>query len=263
MIGEPVSMDEFAGHPLRGPLLKLGRAKEHFAALREMCEAFLKSEPYGWRTEFEDYEGGLREYEVYAWVDDEPPIGLGLVAGDVIQNLRAALDQLIWGNSDREKRDAQTAFPIYRTESAYREKAAAKMKGVPDEGRAYIEKWQPFQWGERADNHPLAMLQRLSNTDKHRTMLPVAVARKREYVAGFGEWKIEEIHYDNPSSSELLFEEPRVMTFVTSGEPPNQSIVDAYLTFELAIEGCSLTEFESMILYVQDEIIGAFERDWD
>jgi hypothetical protein len=134
---------------------------------------------------------------------------------------------------------------------------------APDEGAQYIEKWQPFQWGDRADDHPLAKLQRLSNIDKHRAMLPVAVARKREFIAGYGEWKIEEITYYKPSPRELLEEEPRVMTFVTSGEPPDEWTVDAYLTFDLAIEGCTLTDFESMIDYVGNEILGSFDRDWD
>ena len=48
-----------------------------------------------------------------------------------------------------------------------------------------------------------------------------------------------------------------------SGEPPDQWNVDAYLTFDLTIEGCTLTDFESMILYVGNDIIDSFERDWD
>jgi len=193
---------------------------------------------------------------------DEAPIEVGLIAGDVVQNLRAALDQLIWGNSEGEKRDAQTAFPIYRTESGYHEHAPPKIRGIREEGRAHIEKWQPFQWGERASDHPLAMLQDLSNTDKHRALLPVAIARRHEFIAGYGEFKIEELTYHEASTMDLL-NEAMVMTFVTSGEPPDRWAVDAYLTFDLAIEGRTLTDFESMILYVGNEILGSFDRDSD
>lgn len=256
-------MDEFVGHPLRGPLLKLARAKKHFATLREGGEAFLKTEPWGWREEVEDYAGRKREYEVYAWVNEEPSVELGLIAGDVVQNLRAALDQLIWGNSAGDKRDNQTAFPIYVTQAEYRSGAPAKIKGISESGLPFIEKWQPFQWGARASEHPLAMLQRLSNTDKHRTLLSGAVARRREFIAGYGEWTIEEITFHNPSSDLLIEEEPLVMTFVTSGEPDERSVVDSYLTFELAIEDCTLADFETMILYVGNEILGSFDRDWD
>jgi len=255
-------MNEFAGHPLRGPLLKLGRAKEHFAVLRQECEDFIGDEPWDWRTEYATLEDGLREYTVYASVEWEPPIELGLIAGDVVQNLRAALDQLIWGNSERDKRDRRTAFPIYLTEEDYREYAPPKIRGIQEQGRDFIEQWQPFQLDERAKAHPLAMLQELSNIDKHRTLLPVAVARRNEFVTGYGEWKIEEITYHQPSSAQLL-EEALVMTFTTSGEPPDRSTVDPYLTFELAVEGRTLQDFESMILYVGNDILGSFERDFD
>lgn len=85
-------MDEFAGHPLRGPLLKLERAKKHFAELKEKSEAFLADEPYDWRMEGQAFPDGRREYTVFASVEAEPPIELGLIAGDVVQNLRASLD---------------------------------------------------------------------------------------------------------------------------------------------------------------------------
>jgi hypothetical protein len=104
--------DETSGHPLRGPLLKLGRAKEHFAELREKSEAFLATVPYDWSMETEEYTDGTREYRISASVDDYPPIELGLIAGDVVQNVRAALDQLVWAYSAKDKRNRRTMFPI-------------------------------------------------------------------------------------------------------------------------------------------------------
>jgi hypothetical protein len=82
--------DEMAGHPLRDPLLKLERARMHFVELREKADAFLATEPYAWSMEAEERANGTREYRVSASVDDYPPIELGLIAGDVVQNLRAA-----------------------------------------------------------------------------------------------------------------------------------------------------------------------------
>lgn len=79
---------------------------------------------------------------------------------------------------------------------------------------------------------------------------------------GYGEWKIEELTYFDPPTSELLGE-AEVMTFVTSGEPPDKWAVDAYLTFQVAIEGRTLSDIESMILYVQNEVLGSFDRGWD
>jgi hypothetical protein len=253
--------DETSGHPLRGPLLKLGRAKEHFAELREKGEAFLATEPWAWDMEAEEFSDGTREYRISASVDDYPPIELGLIAGDVVQNLRAALDQLVWGYSASSKRDRRTAFPIYTKEENFRESAPSQVRGLSEEGLANLERWQPFQPGGQADRHPLAMLQRLSNTDKHQTLLPLAVVQKRPPVlAGYGEWKIEDYHYFDPTAAQLI-EGTEVMTFLISGELPDQEAPHPFLTWQLVIEGCSLADFEAMIEYVGNEILGSFDRD--
>jgi hypothetical protein len=253
--------DETASHPLRGPLLKLRQAKEHFAELREKADAFLATKPYDWSMEEEEFTDGTREYRISASVDDYPPIDLGLIAGDVVQNLRAALDQLIWAYSAGDKRNRRTAFPIYLTEEEYRENAPSKIRGIREKGQAFIERWQPFQLGERPGAHPLAMLQQLSNTDKHQTLLPAAVVQKREPVlVGYGEWKIEDYHYFDPTPTQLL-EGTEVVTFLTSGEPPDKSVIDPLLTWQVVIEDCSLQDFEAMIDYVANEILGSFDRD--
>lgn len=109
--------------------------------------------------------------------------------------------------------------------------------------------------------HPLAKLQQLSNTDKHRTLLPVAVVQKRAPVpVGYGEWKIEDYHYFNPTATQLL-EGTEVMTFLTSGEPPDKWAIDPFLSWQVVIEGCSLADFEAMIEYVGNEVLGSFDRD--
>jgi hypothetical protein len=105
------------------------------------------------------------------------------------------------------------------------------------------------------------MLQRLSNTDKHRTLLPVAVVQKRAPVlVGYGDWKIEEYHYFDPTPTQLL-EGTEVVVFVTSGEPPDKWALDPLLSWQFVVEGCSLVDFEAMVEYVGTEILGSFDRD--
>jgi len=57
-----------------------------------------------------------------------------------------------------------------------------------------------------------------------------------------------------------VWDEKEVLSFVTSGEPPEQSTVDAYLTFELAIEEQTLANIEAIFVYIGTEILGWFER---
>jgi hypothetical protein len=136
--------DETAGHPLRGPLLKVGRAKDHFAQLRDQVDAFLARPRWDWSMETEEYDDGTREYRVSASVDDLPPIELGLIAGDVVQNVRAALDQLIWGYSAKEMRNLRTAFPIYLTVEEYEEKAWPRISGMSERVQSLVASWQPY-----------------------------------------------------------------------------------------------------------------------
>jgi hypothetical protein len=81
-------------------------------------------------------------------------------------------------------------------------------------------------------------------------------------IVGYREWRIEEYHYFSPSASQLL-NGAEVAVFVTSGEPPDKFIVDPVLTWKLVIEECSISDFEAMIDYVQNTILGSFDRDWD
>lgn len=134
---------------------------------------------------------------------------------------------------------------------------------MSEQGQVLIARWQPYLLGDGAAAHPLAMLQRLSNRDKHVTLLPAAVVQRREPVlVGFGEWKVEEIHYFNPSPTQLL-KGTEVVVFVTSGEPSDKFVVDPLLTWKLVIEDRSIVDFEAMIDYVGNEILGSFDRDWD
>jgi hypothetical protein len=51
------------------------------------------------------------------------------------------------------------------------------------------------------------------------------------------------------------------MTFLTSGEPPDNWAIDPFLSWQVVIEGCSLADFEAMIEYVGNEVLGSFDRD--
>lgn len=245
------------GHPLYGPYRKVRWAKEHFDRLRGEVEAFTDREPYGWRTEFEDYANEEREYTVYAEVHEEPDFRWGLMAGDVIQNLRASLDQLVWGISNPDVRDHRTSFPIYTTEAAFKANAPERIAGVSDPARALIKGSQPYHWKTGADEHPLAILKALSNLDKHRTLLPVAFARRHEYVAGYGAWKVARFTYVTSGS---IYDGAEVMRFITKGEPPEEVKVSAYVSFDVSIEGRMLRDIESIFQFVGANVLSAFDR---
>jgi hypothetical protein len=97
----------------------------------------------------------------------------GAVLGDCVHNLRSSLDilmrQLVLLRGAAPSR--RTQFPIFVRRAAYRARAPAMIEGVDRRDRGTLQRLQPF-YGSRgrlpAGGHPLAMLARLSNTDKHR-----------------------------------------------------------------------------------------------
>jgi hypothetical protein len=249
-------LEPFEQDALAGTYLKIDRAKEHLDSLRAECEAFSDREPYTWFTEFEDRPDELREYEVFAEIHENPHPYLGLIAGDVIQNLRSALDQLVWSTIDPARRSNETGYPISLTKDGYKSLGPQRLAGATDPARTLIEKTQPYNWGARAKDHPLAILRHLSNLDKHRTLLPVALVRRNQYVTRRGEVEIVGFTY---LAREAVNEDAPVMRFLTRGEPAEQVNVNPYLTFEIAIEGRTLVEIESIFEFIRLSILSTFD----
>jgi hypothetical protein len=105
-----------------------------------------------------------------------PPLRWGAIFGDCLHNLRSSLDTLMWqlvllrgGEPSR-----QTQFPIFQRRAAYRARAPAMIEGVSRRDRGTLERLQPFYHsrlrGRPPGGHPLALLARLSNIDKHRVI---------------------------------------------------------------------------------------------
>jgi|SRR6185437_120484 len=98
----------------------------------------------------------------------EPPVQLLLVAGEVVYQLRSALDHSIFILANKAaKGDRQ--FPIFKKPDEYKTRSPSMIKGVSPRADAIIEKSQPFQ-SSTPDEHPLSKLSKLNNTDKHRVI---------------------------------------------------------------------------------------------
>jgi hypothetical protein len=106
---------------------------------------------------------------------------LGLVIGDALNNYRATLDHLVWdlvklGASPRltRKEEGMVQYPFGATRRQLRGQRAARMPGVDDRFWRVIEANQPY----RRDEHGRALrhLNRLTNLDKHRQIVPTVFA---------------------------------------------------------------------------------------
>ena len=161
-------------HPrasLDSPRGKLARAYEHLEALDREAVAWFDTKSYEIIGEF---DAQASEYVFRIHIEADPPDRLGLIVGDFAQNLRAALDHLVWQltifNGKRPNRSVR--FPIYRTAAEVAGDVEKRIGKLRADHRAAIERLQPHHAGDRAEDHGLCILAWLSNTDKHKVIHP-------------------------------------------------------------------------------------------
>lgn len=168
-------------HPpqLKGSFAKLARAKEHIEAL-----AAAEYEYFGQTKETRPFEVDHHfnpETNVYSFVGRitrEPPARMGAIIGDIVHNLRSALDYLVWELVSAQSGDPERLgkpypqFPIY-TDPTKWDPAGKKsvMRGVSPAAAEKLKAVQPFNpIPTILGQHPLLRLHDLWNRDKHRTI---------------------------------------------------------------------------------------------
>lgn len=95
------------------------------------------------------------------------------VAGDLVHNLRSALDHLAYqlvlvGSGDEPTRRVE--FPIAKDFATYEAEKSRKVEGMRPLAIKHIDNLKPYKGG----NEPLWRVHELDNIDKHRTLFTVA-----------------------------------------------------------------------------------------
>lgn len=170
---------------LQGCRLKQQRADQHIQMLQRDVPGFFKQvNSYRMLTK-QDPESG----EDFLWLEPKERVPVkkwGIVLGDILHNLRSALDHLVWGltleNGHTPPANpiplasdwTKTQFPIYEFDPArgkgWDTKPPKQLWGVRPRYASAIEQLQPFFGGKDIPSNPLWLLAQLSNIDKHRTI---------------------------------------------------------------------------------------------
>lgn len=150
--------------------VKVERAKQHYRDLEGEIRAFLDSTPYEVSTKPDPQVAESIKYHI-ANVR-ETPHSILLIVGDILFNLRAALDhlayQLAWVNGTRnEKILKTTSFPIFDDATRYKAGADGKVQGMSQSAKDAINATKPYHGG----NDTLWRLHILNNLDKHRFLI--------------------------------------------------------------------------------------------
>lgn len=101
------------------------------------------------------------------------PFDAVATAGDIVHNLRSALDhlayQLVIVGSGKEP-SRRVEFPIAKDLATYEAEKARKLEGMRPPAIEAIDNIKPYKGG----NEPLWRIHELDNIDKHRTLFSVA-----------------------------------------------------------------------------------------
>lgn len=154
-----------------GAIGKLTRARHQLRDLNQRFIRYAESRPYRTVERVEQRPGEtIADYRYIVELVSEPKREWGVLIGEVIHNMRSALDHTIYATAQRPSRKNQ--FPIYTSRRGWDSQAGRMLRSVPLHVAEFVESRQPFQASgtERPDQHMLAILNRLSNHDKHRLL---------------------------------------------------------------------------------------------
>lgn len=150
---------------------KIERAKKHIRDLEAERDSFLRTKPYVVSTK---RDAQTKRLIYYLAAVRQPPEILPVIAGDVLQNLRSALDHLAFqlvraaGNTPSK----QTYFPVADSAAKYESAKIAKVQDMAPKAVKAIDEVKPYKGG----NETIWRLHKLNNVDKHRLLIAVGSA---------------------------------------------------------------------------------------
>jgi hypothetical protein len=235
---------------------KAKRASEHLETLYELVREYAASgEPYKLISEFNAQTGWL---EVRGRARPAEPI-LSVILGELLHDLRSGLDHavsaLVVASGGQVSKQHQ--FPICSTPEKFisaagpAKKPAGALAGI-HAGYTVIEWYQPYHTSAGAIG-ALGLLQRLSNSDKHRRLVDYApmpfssvtkITSDRPVVEDWkppggiqfdfhDEFVIERFRFDPPYPTNIVpsLELAVQMTFLDAALPPDYQ-TDALFSLE-------------------------------
>jgi len=205
-------------------ILKLRRGEEQFKTLLSKLETINVKNPI--KLDFKQTESPSDTLEYALYVSYVPVIEkeVGILLGETVQSFRISLDYLAWtlvrksGITLTEKQERYVAFPMGKDKADFATQVKKNNLSHLLSGQlTIIEKYQPYQ--NTTAGISIGYLQKLSNTDKHRIIVPVGIV-PREFEAklkpeGANILEIQKCYFDGQE----LSNDTTVLTIVMDGEP--------------------------------------------
>jgi hypothetical protein len=147
-------------HPLDEALLRASRAEEHLEALDREIAVYVEANEAASLIKVE----GMTVSAI--WPPEPPPM-LSVRVGEIVYNLRAALDYFVYRLAELDAGNVikGTQFPIEDTPEGFKRRTPRFLRGVNETHVAGIERLQPYHGADWA-----RLLRDLSNIDKHQAL---------------------------------------------------------------------------------------------
>lgn len=153
--------------------VKVERAKEHIGNLNAEITTFRQRDPYKVSPNIDPQTG---ELAISVEIREYPPLRWGALAGDVVHNLRSALD-ILWRivclSPDRSE-NRRDGFPILSSKE-FKRRFLRKKQPARQALVDLLKTIQPYEPGDEGGNDLLWKLRVVNDTDKHHLLIPVFV----------------------------------------------------------------------------------------
>jgi len=152
--------------------VKVNRAKAHLAALNAQLGAYIQAQPFSIGTRRDPI---TRRLDYFVQEVKPLPADTSAVVGDVLQNLRSALDHVAYrlvlvgvGIAP----PGHVYFPIADSRTAYERKRSNDLRGARPQAIRAVDGLRPYKDG----NLTLWQLHKLNIVDKHRALITAGSA---------------------------------------------------------------------------------------
>lgn len=148
---------------LESSVLKIKRAESLSIDLKHILDQWEKRVPF--ETIVERQEGYISRLSIRQRIP--LPEGASLICGDIVHNLRCALDHLAWYEAKYHGFESpHIYFPVFSDERKFEKIISSSLKGYSKDFKVFLRSQQPFA----GKNRILLDLVRLDNIDKHRVL---------------------------------------------------------------------------------------------
>jgi hypothetical protein len=237
---------------------KLARGVEQVRTLQDEAEAWIDDESYVFWTKHERRAPNELFCRCHAQMRTPLPDHWPLLAGEAIQNFRAALDHSVWWAWRNVKENTgdgdHTQFVICNTPDNFKA-SVWHLEGVPGHVRTTIERAQPYnRWSQAPELAMLSILREFSNADKHRALAVVATAVDFEMI-GVGN-RVEIEQWDIATGKPLPIGAAEISSFVARAREGeiHEMDVQPNFTYDVRIEALRLSVLRGIVTEVFEAI---------